>query len=111
MWNETYTLPVHVKEHQALTAIMYDSVRAPLSLSPGQFAAQDPSFTIAMSVADKDKQMRGESSCADLTAHQRDAGPLSPTCKLRCPVVQAMLLCMHANATGHHERASSDQVP
>ncbi len=34
VWNETYTLPVHVKEHQALTAIMYDSVRS-LSCSPG----------------------------------------------------------------------------
>ena len=28
VWNETYSLPVHVKEHQCLTAIMYDHVRA-----------------------------------------------------------------------------------
>jgi len=35
VWNETYTLPVHVKEHQALTAIMYDSVRALLLLCSG----------------------------------------------------------------------------
>ena len=39
VWNETYTLPVHVKEHQALTAIMYDSVRAP----PRLFARQNSS--------------------------------------------------------------------
>ena len=36
VWNETYTLPVHVKEHQSLTAIMYDSVRAPLFLCSGK---------------------------------------------------------------------------
>lgn len=43
VWNETYTLPVHVKEHQCLTAIMYDSVRgcspAPVDRASGLFTS------------------------------------------------------------------------